>query len=331
VEARWSCFEPNFTRWADGPPSGKRHRRASARLVAAAESSLPPLLRALGGDLLRAVAKHIDEPDLPCFRLTCRDFRDHSSKPEKKSLKAFLRTRPLVVFAWMSMPGFILVNAEPWESMLSLAASVGCVGVLEELVDNRQCELTADAGYAAAAKGHLDAMGWLHSRGCPWDSKSCLQAARGGHLEVLRYAHEHGYPWASSTCHNAARGGHLEVLRYAHEHDCPWASATTFCAAMGGHLEMLRYAHEHGCPWTSFTCDRAAAGGYLEVLWYAHEHGCPWDSFTCLCAAAGGHLEVLRYAHEHGCPWALGDCLDRALQNGHAAVVEYLRAAQPAA
>jgi hypothetical protein len=75
----------------------------------------------------------------------------------------------------------------------------------------------------------------------------------------------------------------------------------------------------------------AADGGRLEVLQYAHDHGCPWDTMTCYYAAAGGHLEVLRYAHEHGCPWDLGDCLAWALQHGNADVVEYLRAAQPAA
>jgi hypothetical protein len=30
-------------------------------------------LLALGGDLLRALAKHLGEADLPCFRLTCTD------------------------------------------------------------------------------------------------------------------------------------------------------------------------------------------------------------------------------------------------------------------
>jgi hypothetical protein len=67
------------------------------------------------------------------------------------------------------------------------------------------------------------------------------------------------------------------------------------------------------------------------VLRYAHEHGCAWDSVTCYWAAAGGYLDVLRYAHEHGCPLQLDDCRAFALRNGHAEVVDYLRAAQPAA
>jgi hypothetical protein len=339
---------------ADGASSGKRPRRASARLVVAAEAALPPLLRALTGDPLRAVLKLVGDADRRCARLVCRAFRDHSSPALKKCRGDFLRTRALVAFAWARMPGF--VTALP--RMLTLAASVGCVGVLEELVDIRQCALTADACTAAAKGGNLDALAWLHSRGCPWgcdicywaaigghlevlrfahehgcpwDTHTCNWAAHGGHLEVLRYAHEHGCPWEVNTCHTAAAGGHLEVLRYAHEHGCPWEIETCSYAAAGGHLEVLRYTHEHGSPWNSYTCYIAAKGGHLEGLRYAHEHGCPWTSNTCRNAAAGGHLEVLRYAYEHGCPLELDDCLAAALLRGHAEVVEYLRAAQPAA
>jgi hypothetical protein len=312
---------------AEAGPSVQRPGRASARLEAAAEAGLPRLLRDLAGDPLRAILKLLGGADLKCARLACRDFRDHSSKPEKKSRKAFLRTRALTAFAWERMPGFVLNRP----IILRLAVSVGCVGALEELVDNRQCELEAGACYTAAGKGHLDALAWLHSRGCPWTSSVCQSAARGGHLEVLRYAHEHGCPWDSDTCVFAAMEGHLEVLRYAHAHGCPWDFFTCVYAAAGGHLEVLRYAHEHGCPWDSTTCYRAAEGGHLEVLRYAHEHGCPWNSSTCFSAAEGGHLEVLRYAHEHGCPIVLDFCRTAAEQHGHAAVVEYLRAAQPAA
>jgi hypothetical protein len=265
-----------------------------------AESELSLLLRVLAGDPLRAIVQLLGDADLPCFRLVCTTFRDHSSKPEKKCIVDFLRTRALTAFAWERMPGFVA----DLPTMVQLGAFVGCVGVLEELVDNRQCALTAEACAAAAGAGHLEALTWLHSRGCPWDSKTCDWAAIGGHLELLRYAHEHGCPWDRWTCYFAAEGGHLEVLRYA---------------------------HEHGCPWRSDVCRLAATGGHLEVLRYAHEHGCPWDSITCLWAAEGGRLEVLRYAHEHGCPWGWDECLEMALQNGHNEVAEYLRAAQPAA
>jgi hypothetical protein len=312
-----------------------------AWLAAEDELALAPLLRFLAGDPLRAVAKLLPGADLTPFRLVCTAFRDHSSKPEKKCRGDFLRTRPLTVFAWERMPGF--VDASCWHALartLLLAASIGCVGVLEELVDKRQCVLTIFTCAKAAGKGHLGALAWLHTRGagrsrgrsrvCPWDANTCSYTAMGGHLEVLRYAHEHGCPWDRDTCWQAADKGYLEVLRYAHERGCPWDSIICCRAAERGHLEVLRYAHEHGCEWDSETCSSAAEGGNLEVLRYAHEHGCPWDHETCSMAAQGGHLEVLRYAHEHGCPLWLDACLAEAVTHGHAAVVEYLRPAPPA-
>jgi hypothetical protein len=271
-------------------------RRAWRVQIAERDNLLSPLLCVLGADELRTIAKRLPDSDLTCFRLVCKTFRDHSAKPAEKCRESFLRTRALAAFAWKSMPGFVV--AAPYRRrMLCLAAAVGCEGVLEELVDRRQCELSAGACVAAAREGNLCALGWLHSRGCAWDGRTSAVAALGGHLAVLRFAHAHGCHWYRGTCSEAARGGHLQVLRYA---------------------------HEHGCKWSTGTCSQAAAGGYLEVLRYAHEHGCPWDSRTCLRAAAGGHLEALTYAKEHGCLMQLYPCHAAALSNGHTEVVEYL-------
>eukprot|EP00302_Diacronema_sp_CCMP2436_P039830 CAMPEP_0180026178 /NCGR_PEP_ID=MMETSP0984-20121128/25047_1 /TAXON_ID=483367 /ORGANISM="non described non described, Strain CCMP 2436" /LENGTH=307 /DNA_ID=CAMNT_0021950853 /DNA_START=37 /DNA_END=961 /DNA_ORIENTATION=+ len=305
---------------ADAGSSAMRPERASARLVERAESALPPLLRSLGGDLLLAVAAHLDDADLTCLRLTCKAFLDHSNSAQKKCRADFLRTHALAVFALDSMPGFVpasscITGPRPprvaWKSslewrlqaMLRRAARIGCVGVLAELVDNRQCELTADACEAAAWEGKLEALVWLRSRGCPWGA-TCQVAARGGHLEVLRYAHEHGCKWGYYTCEGAARGGRA-----------PRGAAVRTRARL---------------PVEAAICWSAAEEGHLEVLRYAHEHGSPWYESTCYAAAEMGQLEALRYAHEHGCPWNLDECRAKALQNGHAAVVEYLRAAQSA-
>ncbi|KAJ1628800.1 hypothetical protein T492DRAFT_908154 [Pavlovales sp. CCMP2436] len=272
---------------------------ANAELNVPAESEPSLLLPALTGDPLRAIAQLLGDAKLPCFRLVCRAFRNHSSPAQKKCRVDFLRTRALTVFAWESMPGFVAGLL----TLVCLAVCVGNLEVLEELVDNRQCPLTLYAYRVAAGKGQLGALAWLRSRGCQWASSTCADAANGEHYEVLRYAHEHGCPWDQNTCRSAAAGGHLEVLRYAHEHGCPWDSDTFSTAAAGRHLEMLQYLHEHGCPWDSSICNHAAGRGHIEVLRYLHEHGYPWGSDTCYGAALGGHLEVLRYAHEQGCPW----------------------------
>jgi hypothetical protein len=77
---------------------------AIAELDVPAESEPSLLLHALVGDPLRAIVKLLGDANLPCFRLVSRDFRDHSSKPEKKCIVDFLRTRALTVYAWERMP-----------------------------------------------------------------------------------------------------------------------------------------------------------------------------------------------------------------------------------
>jgi len=210
---------------ADAGSSAMRPERASARLVERAESALPPLLRTLAGDPLGAVLKLPDDVDLLCARLVYRAFRDHSSPALKKCIVDFLRTRALAVFAWEHMSGFLIASVEPWLSKLSLAASVSCVGVLEELVDNRQCGVLITLACAfSARKGHLDALTWLRSRNCPWDRNTCHWAAFGGHVEVLRYQHEHGCSWDSNTCSKAAKGG---TSRYCGTHTSTVARRTS--------------------------------------------------------------------------------------------------------
>jgi hypothetical protein len=175
------------------------------------------------------------------MRLACGTMRDHAEPADAPIRRVgFLRTRALAVYAWAALPGFVL---EDTMRMLALAATAGCVDVLAELMDARGCAGPDPSGRvceAAASHGQLEALCWLHARGCPWNASVCSSAASAGHLEVLRYLREHGCPWNKYTCARAARGGHLEGLRYAHEHGCPWDARTCGDAARGGHLERLR-------------------------------------------------------------------------------------------
>ena len=181
-----------------------------------------PQLFALVGDMLRAIARLLPDEDRFCMRLACKTLRDHAERASQPIRRvAFLRTRALAAYACDALPGFMLVATT---RLLALAATVGCVGVLVELMDVRGCAGPDPRGRvcdAAASHGHLEALIWLRGRGFPWNTSVCWSAAGAGHLEVLRYAHEHGCPWNADTCVYAAHGGHLEVLRFARERGCP--------------------------------------------------------------------------------------------------------------
>ena len=207
-----------------------------ARLAAVDElSAAEPLIFALVGDPLRAIARLLPDEDRVCMRLACTTMRDHAEPADARIRRVgFLRTRSLAAYACDELTGFMLADKT---QMLALAATAGCVDVLAELMDARGCAGSPDPNgwvcSAAASHGQLEALSWLHARGCPWTASTCARAAEGGHLEALRYAHEHGCAWDEWTCYFAAQGGHLEVLRYAHEQGCPWDEWTCSCAAQG--------------------------------------------------------------------------------------------------
>mmetsp|Transcript_16235 Transcript_16235/g.37521 ORF Transcript_16235/g.37521 Transcript_16235/m.37521 type:complete len:137 (+) Transcript_16235:122-532(+) len=116
---------------AAGGPSAQPAAGGASAEPAESEPSL--LLHALVGNPLRAIAQLLGDANLPCFRLVCRTFREHSSPAQKKCRVDFLRTRTLTTFAWESMPGFVA----DLPNILLHAASIGCVEVLEEQVYNR--------------------------------------------------------------------------------------------------------------------------------------------------------------------------------------------------
>jgi len=64
------------------------------------------IVRKLAGDPLRSVARQLAPDDVVCFRLTCALFREHSEPPAAKSHAAFVRTLPLLRWAWAQLDGF---------------------------------------------------------------------------------------------------------------------------------------------------------------------------------------------------------------------------------
>ena len=75
-----------------------------------------------------------------------------------------------------------------------------------------------------------------------WDESICKRSAAGGHLGALKYARSQGCPWDEQTCTEAAAAGNLSILRWAKQNGCPWNETTCAYAAKRGDLDMLRWA-----------------------------------------------------------------------------------------
>jgi hypothetical protein len=165
-----------------------------------------------------------------------------------------------------------------------------------------------------AMRGHLACLTYAVENGCPIDSVSCAGATEEGEIDCLRYLHEQGGFMCELTCKNAVCHGHIDCLEYIIKHTQPkdfmtvFTTDTSATAAWYGQLASLKMLHEAGCPWDENTPSNAAYRGYLECLRYAFEQGCPWDEHTASSAARNGHLECLKYALTNQCPATISTC-----------------------
>lgn len=188
---------------------------------------------------------------------------------------------------------------------------------------DRWCEMAARAS-------HLSCLQWARSRGCPWNSLTCVAAATNGDMRTLCWAHTAGCNIEhSDVTEAAARRGHVDCFEYALANGAPctrtcvnvavadgrlciveriarmgvhfWDENTVKEAALGGHLECVDFLIKHGCVWSPHACEAAARNGHLRVLEYAHENGHPWGQWVTYSAALYGQVECLEYALRHGC------------------------------
>lgn len=287
--------------------SRKRARIAASACPPAAHAPAQdaPIIQALFGDALCALAGFVAEEDLTCFRATCVAFRDHAPRVARKKRSWFLRSTELALWAF-EQDGFKLDDTA---RMCMLAAAEGSPAVLAFL-RAKGCAWDVRTTSTAARNGHLDALRWLREQGCPWNAGSCYAAAMRGHLHILEFAFQHGCDWHSGCCFGAAREGHLDVLSWLRKHGCPWDSFTVSEAARNGHLHVVQWALDNGCEVGAEAFAAAAAGGHLEVAQLLLG-ACPsplWNEDTCTIAARKGHLAFLQWAVANGCPCCLLSC-----------------------
>ena len=104
----------------------------------------------------------------------------------------------------------------------------------------------------AALGGHVHAVRWLRTCGCPWETAGYLGPdyfdAKGGHFSLLLWLKREGCPiHLENICRRAAEIGHMEMLKWARKQGAPLDETMYFSAAKGGQLEILRWLRTEGC------------------------------------------------------------------------------------
>lgn len=180
------------------------------------------------------------------------------------------------VLQFASQLGFKLEVNDIWDA--SLSGDLECIRYIYATQPQSLIDKCAEWIYISAA-AHLDMLQFLyeHGVGYGYNTVPTGAAASKGQVHCLKFLHETGCGFHDETSKSAAENGHIDCLQYAVEHDCPLHPDTCSTAAKKGHLDCLMYAHEHGCPMQPDTGQEAAHNGHLACLRYAHEHGCPID------------------------------------------------------
>jgi hypothetical protein len=139
---------------------------------------------------------------------------------------------------YMSVIGFSVDNI----SAITLAAVLKDKEMLQHLIERHPDKDKISPAVALA--GNLDVHKWTIKRmKCPMNEWACTAAAQRGDIEMLKYLHENGCPWDKNICKTAVRGRHLDVLKFLSENGCPWDESTCSAAASYGHLDILKYLH----------------------------------------------------------------------------------------
>mmetsp|Transcript_6880 Transcript_6880/g.14842 ORF Transcript_6880/g.14842 Transcript_6880/m.14842 type:complete len:365 (-) Transcript_6880:65-1159(-) len=129
----------------------------------------------------------------------------------------------------------------PWDSDTALAA--GCNGHLEvfKYAYYNACPIDGiTVCLAAAARGHLSILRWIHENMFTLPEDICWYAIIHGQLAILKWFVKIGYPidcW--KVCHEAAREGHVNIIQWAKDSKFSWNDHTSTAPDPSFHFAML--------------------------------------------------------------------------------------------
>ncbi|RLN47123.1 hypothetical protein BBJ28_00016616 [Nothophytophthora sp. Chile5] len=181
---------------------------------------------------------------------------------------------------------------------------------------------------AAAARGHLDVVVFLHSLTVVTNPQGDNNAERasddgGGGRR----------PWATHMAMDeAAKHGHLHVIQWLFANRTEGCTTDAMDNAAGeGHLDVVQWLHANtkvGC--TEDAMDFAACNGHLEVVQWLHSNrseGC--TTYAMDDAALSGHLYVVKWLHDNRFEGCTEKAVENAIGNSHLSVVLWLLAHYP--
>jgi hypothetical protein len=151
-----------------------------------------------------------------------------------------------IEFIYENYPQVLILYDDPLCKIIDRSS----IKVIMRLVE-MGCPLTARASAAAAFRGNLDIMKYLHSKGCPWFLGSDTQ----GMYEL-------------GTFDAAVFTRNMNNIEWLHMVDCPWGKRTMFVAVAQCNIPLERWLGYRGCPAINYN-------EVTESFLYSFEHRRP--------------------------------------------------------
>lgn len=257
------------------------------------------------------------------------------------------------LFRWAALAGYACREPDNPESdgpcnLMDAAAASGSIPMIE-CVREFGWEWTEKTIEKASKSRNIDTLAWLLDNGCTMDLVSYMAAARRGYLDVIKWLHARtGITPATYVVGVAAIGGHIDVVEWCLDGKTPTQSIVEYAAA-GGHIHMVKWLLRAGATLSAEVFGRASCSN-LEMVKWLRQKRCLYDKwgalkeaikynkldiFTWLCenlpglcnrasryAAKYGRLEMCRILHRHGSVLIGRDCL-RAIEYGHSKIADW--------
>lgn len=195
-----------------------------------------------------------------------------------------------------------VTNAAIWNNQLEAL----------EFLHRKGCPLSVDCGRLAASKGHVEIMVFLREADIQWDQAVYEEAVAMNQQAVVELLVEHQFP---VDCETPARLHNLGILTYVHERcGTPFGPDIVTSATLGRSagaevvagqspaLDIIKYLHEKGCSWSVSAMNNAVRNNSLETVQYLHQNGCPWDEGTTQIAETYNNAPILKYLSSNKCP-----------------------------
>lgn len=139
-------------------------------------------------------------------------------------------------------------------------------------------------GYNAVVNDDRDVLTWLLENGWDWKAGSAHRAgtaaASRGNISLLEWMHGQGYGLNPDMWSAAVEGGHDNVLEWLNQKQCPTGDMGRAClqAANLGKEKVIDKLDEYGLPMDMRCYVGAAEGGHISTLQWLYENTGGWNA-----------------------------------------------------